>query len=274
MPAGSIDRVFGSDQSSAAHRTALGVAKRYAIGLRPLATWVCNHCDFRQPVDPDTNHGDSWTRIHIAAQFRPGNVPSSFTESVRIALMPPSDVPVRRAFGAGHFKSGFVLVVDVTASMTRVLDEALRLLVTHADTMRFDEYRAILYTDHGAHEPFLVRKLGPLNDLTALIALITSTAHGHGGDNDEALEDAMERCRELSEDIGPQSFLVLTDAAPHRTRECPYHLDYAREVQAILSTGSRILIASDWLKHDDRTKVDVAGVDGFRLAPLTELIAP
>jgi hypothetical protein len=67
----------------------LGVARRYASELGPVVTWICNHCDFDQPVDPTVNHGDPWSQVHLAAQFRPGTVPAAFADSVRTALAPP-----------------------------------------------------------------------------------------------------------------------------------------------------------------------------------------
>jgi hypothetical protein len=72
-------------------KTALGVARRYAAGLHPRATWVCNHCDFREKADATVNHGDVWTRIHVAERFRPDGDLTAFTESVSAALAPPPD---------------------------------------------------------------------------------------------------------------------------------------------------------------------------------------
>jgi hypothetical protein len=113
-------------------RTALGVGQRYAAGLRPRAVWVCNHCDFRHTTNVDDNHGTLWTQIHLADQFRPGNVPGAFTESVRAALAPTfgvarDEVPGPAAAdpdgpdtAAGRDAAedrGLVLVLDVTTSM-------------------------------------------------------------------------------------------------------------------------------------------------------------
>jgi hypothetical protein len=93
-------------------------------------------------------------------------------------------------------------------------------------------------------------------------------AGGHGGDDDEALEDAMQRCVELAGDLGPQRFLVITDAAPHLPQECPYRLDYAREVRALLDGGSTVWIADDWCGPDARARLDIGTAEGFRMGAL------
>lgn len=258
------------DQAESSQRTALGVAQKYAAGLHPNATWICNHCDFRQGVEPTINHGDAWTRTHLADQFRPGEVPKAFTDSVRTALRPAqSGGP--EATEQPIPTSGFVLAVDVTRSMQPRMEAAFAKL-SAAEGAQFAKYRAVLFSDHGNGEPFLVRKLGPFPNLAALIDSVRAQPNGAGGDYEEALEDAMQRCRELVDDIGPQTILVLTDAPPHDTQGCPYKIDFTAEVQALLDLGCQLQVANDWLDPKDRTWNDFAGMAGFKLAPLETLV--
>ncbi|MEV5710285.1 hypothetical protein [Actinoallomurus sp. NPDC052274] len=70
---------------------ALSDAERYAAALCPAVTWVVNHCDYRRDTDPLEEHGTVWSRIRLAAQFRPGNVPAAFTDTIRTAVTPPDD---------------------------------------------------------------------------------------------------------------------------------------------------------------------------------------
>ena len=258
--------------SKSAKRTALGVAWRYATGLRPLATWVCNHCDFRQSTDPVTNHGDLWTHVHVAAQFRPGNVPVAFSDSVRAALAPPIDIRSARPTGPS-VDFGLILVVDITGSMSGHLRNAFAILREELAREPFEEFRAVLYSDHGANEPFLVRKLGPYGSLPHLIDAMATLPSGDGGDFDEALEDAMLRCREILEDIGPQSILVLTDAPPHTVEHCPYRIDFEAEVRAILGAGCRLWVANNWLAPQDRTWDAFQDIPGFQSRSLSEFVA-
>lgn len=259
------------DQSTSNQRTALGVAQRYASGLHPVATWICNHCDYRQGVEPETNHGDTWTRIHLADQFRPGHVPPAFKESVASALHPrhssgtqPADTPVPAL--------GLVVVADVTGSMHSRLEAAWATLL-RVGGEPFASWRAVLFSDHGDDEPFLVRKLGPFPDAMALVGSLRTQPRGSGGDPEEALEDAMQRCRELVDDVGPQMILVLTDAAPHARADCPYHVDFSEEVRALLERGCQLQIASDWLGPKDQTWTEFMGTASVSMAPLEALVA-
>jgi hypothetical protein len=95
MAAGQQERAGKKGRRAFERRSALGVAQRYAEGPHPRVTWVGNHCDFDGTIHAATNHGDVWTRIHLAAQFRPRSVPPEFAASVRVALAPPDDVASR-----------------------------------------------------------------------------------------------------------------------------------------------------------------------------------
>lgn len=257
-------------RSESSQRTALGVAQKYASGLHPNATWICNHCDFRQGVDPTINHGDAWTKIHLADQFRPGLVPRAFTESVRAALEPAQSGELTIE-GQPRLATGLVLAVDVTGSMQPRLEAAFAEL-NALKAAQFETYRAVLFSDHGNSEPFLVRKLGPFPNLAALLDSVRAQPNGGGGDYEEALEDAMQRCRELVDDVGAQTILVLTDAPPHDTQGCPYMIDFTAEVQALLHLGCQLQVASDWLDSKDGTWDGFAGTAGFKLAPLETFI--
>lgn len=253
-------------------RTALGVAHRYAAGLHPLVTWVCNHCNFRQDTSAAANHGDVWTRVHVAAEFRPGNVPAAFTDSVRVALALPPGMHSDDD-SATSTESGLVLVIDVTTSMSKFLTQAFAMLIQEPAWASFGEFRAVLYSDHGDDEPFLVRKVGPFSDLPSLIDAVTAMPPGNGHDVDEALEDAVQRCRELTDDIGPQLLLVLTDAPPHTAGNCPYGIDFEAEVRLLLKSGCRLQVANDWLQPNDETWTTFQDMARFHLAPLSEIIA-
>jgi len=262
----------GPPAATSAPRTALGVARRYATGLRPRVTWVCNHSDFRQGIDASINHGDFWTRVYVAGQFRPGHVPAAFTDSVQVALIPPPGSQSADET-TSHGKRGLVLVVDVTSSMHRVLNDALAMLAAASASAPYHQFRAVIYSDHGANEPFLVRKVGPFGDLPSLLNSVRAFPRGSGGDNDEALEDAMQRCRELTDDIGPQHLLVLTDAPPHPVGECPYRIDFEAEVRTLLDSGCHVQVANDWLTRHDETWAVFNDLPGFQFAPLKRLIA-
>ncbi|MDS0134719.1 MULTISPECIES: vWA domain-containing protein [unclassified Amycolatopsis] len=262
MPRG---RHHGDTRSS----TAWGVADRYASSLRPHVTWVVNHCDYRQNSDPDAEYGGSvWAQVRLAEQFRPGNVPAAFVNTLQVATTPPgvtTQEPV----------NGLVLVVDRTGSMNGRLRQARKsVLLDDVFAPDYHEFRIIAYTDHNDGEPFLVRSLGPFPSLADALDAAEGLPLGGGGDFEEALEDALQRCRELVTDVGPRTILVLTDAPAHDTRSCPYRIDAQEETEALLDLGCRVLVADDWLRRPDPTWTAVAKSPGFALLPLTSIVSP
>ena len=154
--------VEAKNKYNLADGSALEAALKYSNPLHPAATWVCNHCEARAGHGVAArNHGDVWCRIHLAGAFRPGNVPPEFAESLKLALVPPS---------AQARISEFLLVVDVTASMTRRLGEVWDVLAHAADRLSgFASFSAVLYSDHGHREPFVTRDIGPFADLHKLL---------------------------------------------------------------------------------------------------------
>jgi hypothetical protein len=249
----------GSDK-----RGALATATRYRRALRPNATWVCNHCDFRErDTGPEINHGDAWSNVHLAAEFRPGSIPATFARSLEAALAPPGGV---RAIDR------LVLVIDMTGSMSPLLPDVwsqLRGLTLRRDT----ELRAVIYADHGAGEPFLTRDIGPCDTVDELVRRLKAQPTAHGQDPEEALEDAMQRCRKLADELGPLTALVVTDAPPHPVENCPLGIDFNAEVQALLDAGGRLLVCTDWRIRTDPTWRPFTEHPGFAEAPLAELVA-
>lgn len=249
---------------------ALGVAHRYARGLQPSAVWICNHCNFRQETTPDFNYGNVWTNIYLASRFHPANVPGDFKASVKSALKPPEGPSLEPSKDPDGI-SGLVLVVDMTASMEAALAAILKIL-SEIETEPFENYRAILFSDHGDCEPFLIRKIGPFAQAKHLSFAIQEQPRGHGEDREEAMEDAMERCRELVEDIGPQTILVITDAPPHKVSFCPYKIDFAAEVRALMDSGCNVQVSSNWLSPSDTSWDSFLGNPRFQMEPLEKLV--
>lgn len=229
-------------------RSALDVGKRYADALRPIVTWVCNYCDFQpDALDPAANHGDRWSQIYIASSFRPKNLPDAFLDTIRIALTPPG-----ARSGAAPQPASFLIVLDVTGSMERNIRSVLDVLSDDPGwTDRYKEFWAVLYSDHGDSEPFLTIELGPFDTPAELVEAIADGPRGSGGDEPEALEDALAHCAALTELAGPFDVLVVTDAPPHAVHECPARIDAREQVSRILGSGSRVFVASDWLQDDD-----------------------
>ncbi|WP_410575203.1 hypothetical protein [Amycolatopsis sp. cmx-4-61] len=262
-----VKMVRGRRDGKVQSQAALSVADRYAVGLRADVTWVVNHCDYRQRSNPEDEYGTVWAKIRLADQFRPGNIPSAFTESLRVATTPPG------ATARGPV-NGLVLVVDRTKSMTGRLAGARELLLNGVLDAAYDEFRVIAYTDHNRNEPFLVRSLGPFPHLADALVAAEELPEANGGDVEEALEDAMQRCRELVIDVGPRTVLVMTDAPAHATNQCPYGIDIGRETQHLLDQGCRLFVADDWRDVADPSWSAVAAEPGFASLPLAAIVTP
>ncbi|MDN5768182.1 MAG: hypothetical protein L0H96_11115 [Humibacillus sp.] len=246
--------------------SALRVGRRYAGALRAQATWVCNHCDFADPPDPADNFGDAWTELHLASAFRPGNVPGIFADSVRRVLRPWC-AQLRSSAGSG---GPLTVVLDLTASMAAKVDPVWESLLSAEGTTQLGDIRVVVYGDHGDNEPFLTRKLGPFATVSAAREAVSNLASADGGDPEEALEDAVQRCRELVDDLGPHTVVIATDAPPHRPEDCPYGIDLRIELTAVLQAGATVYALAD-LGPNRQLWREFVGVDGFHAVALRDL---
>jgi hypothetical protein len=249
-------------------RTALDVGERYVVGLKPIVTWVCNHCDFREnDVTASVNYGGAWSHLYLASGFRPGSVPEDFDRSVAMALTPPG-LQIERT---ERSINELVLVVDITSSMEGKADGVWSVLADSSMTDRISSFRAILYADHEETSPFLIRDIGPFDHVREIMDAIGREPSGGGGDVEEALEDAVKVCADLAAEYGPLLFLVLTDAPPHTLGECPMGVDFASEVERMLGSGSYCYVVDDWQDRRDRTWAEFEGRERFQRGPLDEL---
>ncbi|NAZ16755.1 hypothetical protein GT020_11870 [Glutamicibacter soli] len=261
---------------NAGTNTAVGVARKYALGLGPQVTWLCNHCNFRQVNQIEENHGDAWTQIYVADEFRPGQIPEHFALTVARALRPQTEVS-GEDLSAQPAQNGFILVLDMTGSMHEAHEQVFAALAGYRKTEHLT-HRALLYSDHGSGEPYLIRDVGPEEDIESLVNKVRLQPVGHGGDTEEALEDAMHWCRVIAEDLGRQRIMVVTDAPPHLTADCPEGINFSAEVRQLLGLGCEILVVSNWMERPglgDQAKNpwgEFLGDTGFKLAPLNSLL--
>lgn len=86
----------------------------------------------------------------------------------------------------------------------------------------------IFYLDHGSGDPY-VTKVQPLtNSIQELVQFINNTPTGYGGDDDEAVEDAL---NDLLKNINwkksnARSVVLFGDASPHPVNQCPDRHDF------------------------------------------------
>jgi len=148
------------------------------------------------------------------------------------SVMKSESVPISKSILEKEKGLDLVLVGDLTGSMTnyhRLLKnkftDLCKELFPLIENLRIG---IIFYLDHGSGDPY-VTKIQPLtNNVQNLIDFINSTQTGHGGDEDEAVEDAL---NDLLQNINwkqsnPSSVVLFGDASPHPARNCPSRFDF------------------------------------------------
>ncbi len=86
----------------------------------------------------------------------------------------------------------------------------------------------IFYLDHGSGDPYITTVCQPTTNTQKLISFIEDTPTGYGGDEDEAVEDALHDILEtISWRAGHHRSVVLFgDASCHPVSQCPYQHDF------------------------------------------------
>lgn len=234
---------------------ALIVGQKYSDASAALVTWIVNYCSFSgvDAVDPGANRGSDWRALFLAPEMRPGHVPQEFIDTIGVALQPLVERVTNLAQDSKR-QWTLAFVCDTTGSMHHNLESfwgAMReVLITHGGAQAFAAFRAFLFGDHDpAHpEPYLVRQIGPALDVAWVIDQAGREPRTHGGDEPEALEDAIRASRDVALRLGgPLCCVVVTDAPPHTTAECPQKIDFRSEVDGLLGEGSVCIVVSDWL---------------------------
>ncbi|WP_297245022.1 VWA domain-containing protein [uncultured Brachyspira sp.] len=92
----------------------------------------------------------------------------------------------------------------------------------------------IFYLDHGSGDPYVTKIHELSKDTNSLFDFIKNTPNGHGGDEDEAVEDALNDALNINwNQKGIKSIVLFGDAKPHQPHECPEKLDYFKIVEKL-----------------------------------------
>jgi len=125
-----------------------------------------------------------------------------------------------------------VLVGDLTGSMTnyhRLLKnkftDLCKELFPLIENLRIG---IIFYLDHGSGDPYVTKIQQLTNNVQSLTNFISSTPTGSGGDEDEAVEDAL---NDLLKNMNwkqshSSSVVIFGDASPHPANNCPSRFDF------------------------------------------------
>ncbi|WP_028329199.1 VWA domain-containing protein [Brachyspira alvinipulli] len=92
----------------------------------------------------------------------------------------------------------------------------------------------IFYLDHGCGDPYITKVHKLSKDINSLFNFIKDTPNGYGGDEDEAVEDALNDALNINwNNESIKSIVLFGDARPHQPSECPYKLDYFKIVEKL-----------------------------------------
>lgn len=119
-----------------------------------------------------------------------------------------------------------VLVGDLTGSMSsyhKVLKDKFRELCSELfPLIKNLRIGIIFYLDHGCGDPYVTKTKSLTTNIQELHSFISTTETGYGGDEDEALEDALNDLQQIGwNDINARSVVLFGDAQPHEANLCP-----------------------------------------------------
>lgn len=86
----------------------------------------------------------------------------------------------------------------------------------------------VFYLDHGSGDPYVTRVQKLTNNTQELIQFINATSTGYGGDEDEAVEDALNDLKSNMnwKETNTHSVVIFGDASPHPYNQCPHQYDF------------------------------------------------
>lgn len=107
----------------------------------------------------------------------------------------------------------------------------------------------VFYLDHGSGDPYITRVQKLTTNVQELVQFIIATSTGHGGDADEAVEDALHDLLQNMnwKESNTHSVLIFGDASPHPVNNCPHHHDFFKLTQGLYQKG--ITINSVYCNH-------------------------
>jgi hypothetical protein len=126
----------------------------------------------------------------------------------------------------------------------------------------------IFYLDHGSGDPYVTKIHKLTSSVQELVSFIDATSTGHGGDADEAVEDALnDLLRNMNwKETNSHSVVIFGDASPHPSNNCPSQYDFFDITKELF--GKQITINSVYCSHhyeqSDLQKLQNVSVGDFK----------
>ncbi len=141
----------------------------------------------------------------------------------------------------GEYSRTWFILVDTTGSMHKNL-EPVSLHISEIDNYckGITQFFLVLYGDH--NDPYTVQLHATATTSREIAEAVKEAPITEGGDNPEALEDALHFVNEETQRRGIQTdhIVVFTDAPPHLPSECPYSYDYRAEIEQLAAIGCKL----------------------------------
>jgi Mg-chelatase subunit ChlD len=170
---------------------------------------------------------------------------ASYTNKYLVAAFPYGDDRLKRAKPLD-----VVFSFDTTGSMYKYLElvasHIAQLMATITETIEGVQFGLVAYGDHCDEKQTYLTKVLPLtNDQERFEQFISTIEKTHGGDEPEAVEDALYEVNDLYWRFNSNRVLILIgDAPPHGVIDaksvCTHRIDYELETHALASKGVRI----------------------------------
>ncbi|WP_297205318.1 vWA domain-containing protein [uncultured Brachyspira sp.] len=126
----------------------------------------------------------------------------------------------------------------------------------------------IFYLDHGSGDPYITKIHELSKDTNSLFDFIKNTPNGCGGDEDEAVEDALYDALNINwNKEGIKSIVLFGDAKPHNPHECPENLDYFQIMEKLYK--NKIAVNTVYCENaDDVEKLYRVDIGDFSKRPV------
>ena len=222
-PAGIIEC---KQRESEADRVLIKDAEKYAARAGPgKLNLLVNYDEFRGPA------------LYHGVRQRGGGAETLFLEGVQpktgrgdmvtdyvVSLIPPA-------------RAEITFVIDTTGSMHGRLPaiwKAVDSMCAATSAGGAALFGAVLFGDHGPGEPYVTKVLGYTDDRKELVSGLSSSEKASGGDEPEALEDAVRAVNSLPPPEAAHKLVVFfVDAPPHAVGDCPEGVDFEDEVESL-----------------------------------------
>lgn len=194
--------------------------------------------------------------------------PLDLSKSAAVSQAMESQKTVQEEVARKEQGLDLVLVGDLTSSMGsyhQLLKEKFsEMCVSLFQMIPNLKIGVIFYLDHGSGDPYVTQHELLTSNQQTLQKFIDKTPTGHGGDADEAVEDAF---HDIVNNMnwrqgGARSVVLFGDASPHEPNECPDQHNYFDLTQKM--EGQSIVVNSVFCKHgfsnkdlEELEKVDV-----------------